>query len=83
MTDLDTLTQNKTFPADVAAAVRHMRRLLALIDGQAKSSDTQRLEWLMRNISGAELRRLNVWTDASCDRTAIDKAIQPTKCEET
>lgn len=55
--------------------------LQALIDGQAKSGDTQRLEWLMRNISGAELRRLNVWTDASCDRTAIDKAMQPTNGE--
>lgn len=28
--------QNKTFPADVAAAVGDMRRLLAMIDGQAR-----------------------------------------------
>ena len=33
---MDTLTQNKTFPADVAAAAGHVRRLLALIDGQGQ-----------------------------------------------
>ena len=49
--------------------------LLALIDGQVTLSDTHRLEWLMRNISGAELRRLNVCTAANCDREAIDDAM--------
>lgn len=40
---MDTLTQNKTFPADVAAAVGHMRHLMALIEGQAnvRSSSEQ------------------------------------------
>ena len=60
----------------------HADRLLALIDGHAMhSDDTQRLEWLMRNISGTELRRLNVRTDANCDRAAIDNAMKPTKGE--
>lgn len=59
-----------------------LESLLALIDGQGiPSDDAQRLEWLMQNISGTELRRLNVRTDANCDRAAIDNAMQPSKGE--
>lgn len=36
--------------------------------------DAERLDWLMLHVSGRELRRLNVWTSAGCDRAAIDAA---------
>jgi hypothetical protein len=40
----------------------------------ATSEDAERLDWLMRNISGSELRRLGITTSAGCDRACIDKA---------
>lgn len=37
--------------------------------------DQKRLEWLMRMVSGAELRRIKVIYSAGCDRESIDKAM--------
>lgn len=41
----------------------------------ACAPDGERLEWLMRNVSGKELRRIGVKTSGNCDRAAIDSAI--------
>jgi hypothetical protein len=38
-------------------------------------TDTERLDWVMHNISGVELRRLGVITSAGCTREHLDFAI--------
>ena len=45
----------------------------ALVDEGKK--DTERLEWLMRNVSGAEFRRLGVQYGGNCGRDRIDAAM--------
>jgi hypothetical protein len=45
----------------------------ALVDAGKK--DTERLEWLMRNVSGAEFRRLGVRYGGNCGRDRIDAAM--------
>ena len=45
----------------------------ALVDPGKK--DAERLEWLMRNVSGAEFRRLGVLYGGNCDRDRIDVAM--------
>lgn len=40
-------------------------------------ADTERLEWLMRNVSGAEFRRLGVNYGGNCGRDRIDAAMKP------
>ena len=42
-------------------------------------SDTERLDWMMYNISGFELRRLGISVDANCTRANLDEAILRTK----
>lgn len=38
-------------------------------------ADSERLEWLMRNVSGAEFRRLGIVYSAGCGRADIDQAM--------
>lgn len=38
------------------------------------AEDSARLDWMMRNISGRELREMGVQTDDGCTRAAIDAA---------
>lgn len=38
-------------------------------------ADSARLEWLMRNVSGAEFRRLGVQYGGNCGRDSIDAAM--------
>jgi|GEM_PF-2433475 len=42
---------------------------------KAAAEDTERLEWLMRNVSGAEFRRLGVRYGGNCGRDRIDAAM--------
>lgn len=44
-------------------------------------TDTERLEWLMRNISGAEFRRLGVVYGGNCGRDRIDAAMRVPNAE--
>lgn len=37
--------------------------------------DSERLEWLMRNVSGDEFRRIGIVYSAGCQRTDIDAAM--------
>ena len=39
-------------------------------------TDSDRLEWLMRNISGAALRRIGVNYGCNCERSRIDAAMR-------
>ncbi len=41
-------------------------------------ADRDRLEWLMRHISGAEFRRLGIVYSAGCERADIDSAMSDT-----
>lgn len=43
---------------------------------KAAEEDTDRLEWLMRNVSGAEFRRLGVTYGGNCGRDRIDAAMK-------
>jgi hypothetical protein len=43
--------------------------------GEAKK-DSERLDWLMHNISGAELRRLGIMTSAGVNRENVDAAMK-------
>ena len=38
-------------------------------------ADSDRLEWLLRNVSGEEFRRLGIEYGAGCQRTDIDGAM--------
>lgn len=38
-------------------------------------ADSERLEWLMRNVSGAEFRRMGIVYRAGCSRADIDRAM--------
>lgn len=38
-------------------------------------ADSDRLEWLLRNVSGEEFRRLGIVYSAGCQRTDIDGAM--------
>ena len=42
----------------------------------AATTDTERLEWLMRNVSGKEFRRLGVNYGDNCGRDRIDAAMK-------
>ncbi len=44
-------------------------------DCEAESQDVRRLEWLMRNISGTEARRLGMVYSAGLTRKEIDQAM--------
>ena len=39
---------------------------------QSAASDGRRLEWVLRNVSGAELRRMGIMTSAGATRADID-----------
>ena len=41
------------------------------------AADSERLEWLMRNVSGKEFRRLGVTYGGNCGRDRIDAAMKP------
>lgn len=43
-------------------------------DAGKMGEDSARLDWMMRNISGRELREMGVQTDDGCTRAAIDSA---------
>ena len=38
-------------------------------------ADSDRLEWLLRNVSGKEFRRLGIVYSAGCARSDIDRAM--------
>lgn len=38
-------------------------------------ADSERLEWLLRNVSGEEYRRLGIVYHAGCSRADIDRAM--------
>ena len=44
----------------------------------AAEKDAERLEWVMRNVSGAEWRRFGIYS-ANCDRVFLDDAIAAQK----
>lgn len=53
---------------------RELEKLSALGVGAGATTDTERLDWLLHSISGAELRRLGIVTSAGCTRELIDAA---------
>lgn len=62
----------------LAAEVRRLRECWN--DAQkcaATAADSERLEWLMRNVSGKEFRRLGVTYGGNCGRDRIDAAMKP------
>ena len=46
------------------------------IQRDALAADAERLEWLMRNVSGKEFRRLGVTYGGNCGRDRIDAAMK-------
>ena len=44
---------------------------------QAGGSDSDRLDWLLRNVSGAELHRIGIFYSAGCTRSDVDRAMSP------
>ena len=58
--------------------VRYSTALNAAKALDALSADSIRLEWLLRNVSGEEFRRLGIVYSAGCQRADIDLAM----CEE-
>ena len=48
---------------------------------KAAEADTERLEWLMRNVSGTEFRRLGVTYGGNCGRDRIDAAMKTPNAE--
>lgn len=44
-------------------------------DNARLRADSDRLEWLLRNVSGAEFRRLGILFRAGCSRADIDRAM--------
>ena len=53
---------------------RFLRRAVLASSKVVPHPDAERLDWLMHNISGAELRRLGIVTSAGCTRELIDAA---------
>lgn len=45
------------------------------VDARELLRDESRLDWLLRNISGAEYRRLGIEYAANCQRADIDRAM--------
>ena len=58
---------------DAATVIAELRAALV-----AAEKDAERLEWVMRNISGAEWRRFGIYS-ANCDRVFLDDAIAAQK----
>lgn len=52
--------------------IKRIRAIASSLEGQAQ--DSERLEWLMRNVSGRELRDLGIDTFDGCTRELIDAA---------
>ena len=48
-------------------------RALDLLESGRWSRDSDRLDWLLQNVSGAEFRRLGIIYSAGCTRDDIDK----------
>jgi len=70
----------KTFRAALISAGYQMdvAKRLQFEDAAEKAraiADGERLEWLMRNVSGEEFRRLGIVYSAGCERANIDQAI--------
>ena len=40
-------------------------------------SDSARLDWMMRNVSGVELRRMGIVYSSGCTRSDVDRAMSP------
>jgi hypothetical protein len=56
---------------------RHQREMAAVVlQRDALVADAERLEWLMRNVSGKEFRRLGVTYGGNCGRDRIDAAMK-------
>ena len=51
--------------------------------GETAIVDAERLEWLMRNVSGKEFRRLGVTYGGNCGRDRIDAAMMGHNAEVT
>jgi len=64
---------------DLATDKRELERLCgnAKIEIERLRKDSERLEWLMRNVSGEEFRRLGVTYGGNCGRDRIDAAMLP------
>jgi hypothetical protein len=45
--------------------------------------DAERLDWLMRKISGSEFRRIGVMYGENCNRDSIDSALSQAPGEKT
>ncbi len=58
-------------------AIRQAANKLMEIDQENRRlrADSDRLEWLLRNVSGEEFRRLGIVYSAGCQRTDIDAAM--------
>ena len=68
----------KYHPTDDTAVLRRLRECWN--DAQkcaATAADSERLEWLMRSVSGKEFRRIGVTYGGNCDRDRIDAAMKP------
>lgn len=56
-----------------SGAVHHLSGLAT--PRAAEAGDTERLDWIMRNVRGSELRRIGVHTNGGEARAAIDAAM--------
>ena len=54
-----------------------MRNKCRKVGAGETAADSERLEWLMRNVSGKEFRRLGVTYGGNCGRDRIDAAMNP------
>lgn len=73
--------RSQKWTADYKDGVRELKALSELASARGSVSDTERVEWLMRKISGKEARRLGIIYSAGLTRQDIDEAIKRTPNE--
>lgn len=67
----------ETAPPEIFQPFRDFtEKVCSIFNATAQAADSQRLEWMMRCVSGAELRRIGVHYTANCTREDIDSAIE-------
>ena len=65
-----------TTPIKGVAIRQAANKLLEIDQENARlRADSERLEWLLRNVSGEEFRRMGIVYSAGCARADIDRAM--------
>jgi hypothetical protein len=63
----------------ISTALLHPTWDIEYLPDEENYSDSERLDWLMRTVSGAELRRMGIVYSAGCGRADVDRAMSEEK----